>query len=560
MSDLIPIDEIESEVDATVPKEGVVPKALNDDPDIGDGSSSREGYEVASWRLHTLRKDSLVGMTEYGGSDRASRKARRAQQASRDARQATRRTSRRKRRVRVASVLVILIAVVAGLGATYAMELWGGKSVPNVQGFTQSNAVELLEEQGFEVELEAAPSDSLEGHVVGVDPAAGTRLDEGDTVTLVIGEKRELPEVVGKTEEEAKAALEEAGAANVRIESITLLDEEEGTVHEMRPSAGSVFISTEEVTLYVSHLPRVPDVTGMDEKAAKKTLDEAGVPSHVTYERAKPEERLKVVRTEPAVSERIDPGQEVTIVMGDSLINALRLEDYFDADLPKCRDFLVGEGFELKAATKVKDTNHVIARFESPNDAQVSFLYQPWTHDAEGVTENADVLGGAKVEGVRLSIEVRREPVPVEARADEDEQEDGEADEGTQDNETPAPELVSKSKGLELLGLESAPLDETTAAAVIEKCGFGEVKGSCTQESIKLPEGVDRTGHAFYCCFGETDEHVWAVLVAGADERATEASRIMALCAPKAYFATPEMEQNSEAICDYVAYMDEYAE
>ncbi|MBR3316803.1 MAG: PASTA domain-containing protein [Atopobiaceae bacterium] len=547
MSDLIHIDDIESDVDATKPEEGIVPQELRDDPDIGDGSTSHEGYHVASWRLHVLRKDSLVGMTEYGGNDRISRNARRAQKASREARTAEERAARRKKRLRTGVISVLAFVVVAATGATYAMELWGGKSVPSVQGFTEGNAVELLEEKGFEVELQAAPSDSLEGHVVGVNPAAGTRVPEGGTITLTIGEKRELPDVIGKTEDEAKAALEEAGATSVRVEPIILPDEEEGVVHEMRPAAGSVFISTEDVTLVVAHLPRVPDVTGLDEKAAKKTMDDAGITSHVTHERGTAEDRKKVIRTEPAANELIEPKQEVTIVLGDSLISPVRVEDYFDADLPAIRDFLAGEGFELKAATKGRD-NHVTARFESAQDAQLSFLQKPWTHDAEGVKENADVLGGAKVEGVRLSVDVVRESVESDA-SDYDEY--GYYDESGY--------VQTTSKGLELLGIEYASIDESTAAEIAAACGFGEAKGSCTQDSIKLPEGVERSGHTFYCSYGESGTHMWAVLLAGEGEYATEAKRIVVMCAPRVYFDTANMEQNSDAICDYVAYMDEYA-
>lgn len=124
MSDFIPIDDIESEADPKNPEEGFVPQVIADDPDLGDGSTSREGYNVASWRLHTLKEDSLVGMTEYEGDDRRSRKARRAQQASRDARSEEERVARRRKRVRTGVVFVLILVVVASVAATYALELW----------------------------------------------------------------------------------------------------------------------------------------------------------------------------------------------------------------------------------------------------------------------------------------------------------------------------------------------------------------------------------------------------------------------------------------------------
>lgn len=531
MSDFLPIDDIETNEDPLSSAEGVIPKPLVDDPDIGDGSSGREGYSIASWRLHTLRRDTLVGMTEYEGDDWASRSARRAQEASRNARTKEERQARKVRRVKVGFALVAILAVIAAVGATYAIELWGGKSVPNVEGFTQSVATQTLEERGFTVELKAAPADSLEGRVVTMTPHPGTRVDEGSSITLVIGQTRVLPDVTGKTEEEARKALEEAGAKNVRAELRIKLEEEEGLVDEMQPPAGSVFISTEEVVLFVTQLPRVPDVMSMDEASATRTMQDMGLPSHVTYERGSVEERLKILRTEPATGERIEVGQDVNIVVGDPLIDVLRLSDYYDAPMPRIREFVESEGYALKVATRNQD-NHLVARFDSATyDAQLSFQWKPWTREAEKATGIADVLGSdAPVEGVRLSIAVNR-----------------------------AQSGAATPKGLQLLGIDYAYIDESTAQTLIDLCGFGEIEGSCTQDTIWLPQGTARGGHSFYCCYGEMGDFIWTILVAGADGRATEASRVVATCVPKTFFQTTDMADMSEAIANYVAYMDEYA-
>ena len=543
MSEFLPIDDIETDADTTSSEGDVIPKTLSDDPDIGDGSTGHEGYSIASWRLHTLQHDSLVGMTEYEGNDRISRSARRAQQASRDARTEEERQARKTRRVKVGLVLVALAALVAALGATYAMEVWGGKTVPNVGGFTQANAVQMLEEKGFSVALQAAPADTLEGRVVELSPRAGERIDEGSTVTLVIGKKRELPDVKGKTEQEARKALEEVGATNIRTETAVTLDEDEGLVHDMHPAAGSVFMSTEEIVLSITQLPRVPDVMSMSESEVRKAMKDADLPFRITYERAEASDRFRILRTEPAVGERIAAGSEINIVIGDPLIDVMRLSDYFGVPMTRIREFVESEGYGLKVAAKGQD-NHVVIRFDSASDAQLSFQQKPWTREAEKASGTAEPLGeGTPVEGVRFSIGVKRQSQTSES---------GKSQTG---------KATATAKGLGLLDIDYAYIDESTARVVMDKCGFGEeILGACTQETIRLPQGSSRSGHTFYCCYGEQGDFIWTVLVAGSGEKAAEASRIVATCVPKTFFQTVDMKDKTEAIADYVAYMDEYAE
>ena len=62
--------------------------------------------------------------------------------------------------------------------------------MPDVTGRSSEQAREQLEELGFEVRDDSLPGSSLlrlggrEGAVLRQEPAAGTRLEEGQTVTL----------------------------------------------------------------------------------------------------------------------------------------------------------------------------------------------------------------------------------------------------------------------------------------------------------------------------------------------------------------------------------------
>ena len=69
----------------------------------------------------------------------------------------------------IAVVAVMFCAAVAI--ATYQMELWGGKTVPAVDGLSVADATSVLEEKGFAVEVVDEKSDGTEGVVLSSDPA-----------------------------------------------------------------------------------------------------------------------------------------------------------------------------------------------------------------------------------------------------------------------------------------------------------------------------------------------------------------------------------------------------
>jgi len=74
--------------------------------------------------------------------------------------------------------------------------------VPNVEGLTESAAITLLREEGFEyADSNDVPSDQPAGIVVGSDPAQGTTQDAGTEVTLDVSNGEvQVPNVEGDSE------------------------------------------------------------------------------------------------------------------------------------------------------------------------------------------------------------------------------------------------------------------------------------------------------------------------------------------------------------------------
>lgn len=542
-SNLIPIETIDA-IDVE-DDPSIVPQALVDDPVAGDGSAGRDGVEISEWRLHKLGEDRLMSVSDPEWEDRKSRKKRRAHKASRHARTEKGRTSRGRIRVVVGFLLAAVVAGVAWAGISYALEHWGGKTIPYVVGLTQVSATEQIEAKGLVVTTETVPSDTVDGRVVGIDPAEGTRVEEGSEVHLVIGVSRTIPEVVGMSREDARATLEAAGAENIRFQT-QIASAEEDKVLEVIPAAGAVFMSSDEVIVKISQRPRMLDVTGQEEEIAVMHLEHEGITTHVETERSDAEHRLRVIRTSPAAGEPVgDEG--ATVYVGDALIDPLRVEDYFDASGPHIEEFLTEEGFIGKVGYRTQN-NHLKVRFANEAQVSISFVAEPWAHaiDQEQSGYYGALDESADIEGVRLTIPLAK----IEPQKTQKTDSQGNSTEVSVDTAVPT-EAVP--------GFEDPTVGEETAKKLMELCGLEGMLDSCTQANIVLPTGTSATGHVFYCCNGESAHNVWTIFIRGTSTNGKlAATEAVVTAAPKATYASIDLTKHGSKVCDYVAYQEEY--
>jgi serine/threonine-protein kinase len=83
--------------------------------------------------------------------------------------------------------------------------------------YTEAEAAKILEDAGFITATEQTASDTIkEGYVVSTSPASGEKLDIGSTVYIMVSSGPELkkvamPNLIGRTEADARAKLELAG-------------------------------------------------------------------------------------------------------------------------------------------------------------------------------------------------------------------------------------------------------------------------------------------------------------------------------------------------------------
>ena len=183
--------------------------------------------------------------------------------------------------------LVLLLAfVVTGLAAAYLLTRDDAKSVtktevPNVVGLTAATAAEKLTQRGYAVGVEAkvSPGARLDT-VLSQSPSAGTQLDPGGQVTIVVARGPltvAVPNVVGLPIDQAFMRLHAAGlkARSMKVASA----EPKNRVIRQRPPGGTQARKDTTVVLTASKGPtfvKVPALRGLTEASATATLSRLG--------------------------------------------------------------------------------------------------------------------------------------------------------------------------------------------------------------------------------------------------------------------------------------------
>jgi eukaryotic-like serine/threonine-protein kinase len=208
----------------------------------------------------------------------------------------------------------------------------GGEQVEveRVVGQLEAVAVDRLEDDGFEVEVDRRPDRAALGEVIHQDPVGGTEADEGSTVRLVVstgpGEVT-IPTVEGFSEERAVRELSRAGCGKredtnlcgfkveVRQESSDQVDE--GDAIRTNPQGGTSAEVGSRVLLFVSTGPRqveVPDVIALARESAEATLNRAGL-GFTIREQESDQDPGTVIAQDPVGGTVVDKGSRVQLTV-----------------------------------------------------------------------------------------------------------------------------------------------------------------------------------------------------------------------------------------------------
>ena len=226
------------------------------------------------------------------------------------------------------------------------------KPVPDVVGQSESQAVALLKAAGFGTTPVPVPSGETKGNVIAQKPKAGEKAQPGTNVRLNVSSGATpsggattapaarpratppkpaqpatvtVPDVEGKTLQEARLALRKAGI----VMAIRYVPNEQpsGTVVAQAKSPGATVKRGDHMLVTVSEggsggtaaatLVAVPNVVGMDEQAAQARLQQAGFAAIVEdYPTSDSSQDGSVVDEQPAPGTKAPKGSQIIIYVG----------------------------------------------------------------------------------------------------------------------------------------------------------------------------------------------------------------------------------------------------
>ncbi len=250
----------------------------------------------------------------------------RAQSATEQAAEEEAARERRHRRNVILGVIGALLAV-AVVAAIVVSALSSGaktKSVPDLIGRTQDEAIAMILENGFEVgDVEPGYSkDYEEGLVFDQSPTSTQTAEEGTKIDIFVSQGEspvdqvEVPDLTNCTQEEADERLEARGLKGRRGDDQPSDTIEDGRVCAQDPEEGETVGRGSFITYHLSSGAEpieVPDVAGQNADAAEQALKDLGLTVKRDYDYSSTDAEGTVFRTDPDAGTEVEKGQEVTI-------------------------------------------------------------------------------------------------------------------------------------------------------------------------------------------------------------------------------------------------------
>ncbi|MDR1018741.1 MAG: Stk1 family PASTA domain-containing Ser/Thr kinase [Lachnospiraceae bacterium] len=132
--------------------------------------------------------------------------------------------------------------------------------------------------------------------------------------------KVKVPDVVGKSEDDAISALNKRNLGYQVVERAESEEYDEGIVFKQGTEAGKKVKKNTRIKIWISSGKKgenvtVPDVVGKDEDTATQELADLGFETTVDYQNSDEVEEGKVISTSPAAGTEAEKGSTVTVVV-----------------------------------------------------------------------------------------------------------------------------------------------------------------------------------------------------------------------------------------------------
>ncbi len=251
---------------------------------------------------------------------------------------------------KIMTILMIIAAVLLGLGALWLIAHFAGSfgsddetaieegmtEVPNVVGMSITEASDALKAAGLTAKASYAESTMYDKDFIdSQDPAAGTVVEEGSVLTLIVSSGKvegaeidveapaenvggaAVPDVVGKSEAEARVAIENEGFTFTSVEQDSDAVEK-GKVISQSPLGATNAPLGSAIQVYISkgkniEEVQVPDLSGKDEATARALLVEAGLECNAVEENSDTVAKGNVISQSVSAGTTVEKGAKVEV-------------------------------------------------------------------------------------------------------------------------------------------------------------------------------------------------------------------------------------------------------
>lgn len=221
----------------------------------------------------------------------------------------------------------ILVALLLGILIYFLPDLLGLKKIdiPDVVGMTEAEAIEALEEEGFEIrESKEEYSEDVEaGNVIKTTPEAGKERPRGTEVTLYISIGKELvmmESYIGDDFEQVASLLANYGYKSIEDPKEVYSDKPAGTIIEQDPEPGTEVIPNETVLTFTvskgKEVITLRNLQGMTENELDEYEKSSGLDIKVTSrEHSNSVAEGQVISQNPSANTELEKGAEVKVVL-----------------------------------------------------------------------------------------------------------------------------------------------------------------------------------------------------------------------------------------------------
>ena len=253
--------------------------------------------------------------------------------------------------------LVVLLLVVAGLGGRWWWTEYGPGSyltMPETTGRTLTDVQADLDALGLRTQVEEEFSDDVDtGSVTRSDPEGGSSVHKRAEVQLYVSkgvDMKTVPEVTGKSQDEAQRSLTDAGLAVGAVTDAYSEDVPQGQVISQSVAAGTPLAHDSAVDIVLSKGREpltVPTLSGLSASAAKSAIEDLGLVATPT------EAYSDTVAEGQVISQQTREGS--TLHRGDSVAytvskgpEKVAIPDVVGLQREEARSLLESAGFTVK--------------------------------------------------------------------------------------------------------------------------------------------------------------------------------------------------------------------